>query len=151
MYRSRARAWAKSSWLAFAVLWLVATLYSRIAIPRLWQACAQPLAWVAPVLFVIAAAEFRVLVGGKRPGLAFAHFSVAIAMLLAIMGQGLYPDLVPALGAGESLTVMNASSTPLTLRVMLAIALIGMPLIIGYTIFIYRRFKGPVKLDEHSY
>ena len=149
--RERARAWAKTSWLAFAVLWLVATLYSRIAIPRLWQAYAQPLTWVAPVLFVIAAAEFRVLVGGKRPGLAFAHFSVAIAMLLAIMGQGLYPDLVPALGAGESLTVMNASSTPLTLKVMLAIALIGMPFVIGYTIFIYRRFKGPVKLDEHSY
>ena len=46
---------------------------------------------------------------------------------------------------------MNASSTPLTLKVMLAIALIGMPFVIGYTIFIYRRFKGPVKLDEHSY
>jgi cytochrome d ubiquinol oxidase subunit II len=34
---------------------------------------------------------------------------------------------------------------------MLTIALIGMPLVIGYTIFIYRRFKGRVKLDEHSY
>ncbi|TFG88483.1 MAG: cytochrome d ubiquinol oxidase subunit II, partial [Gemmatimonadales bacterium] len=136
---------------AFAVLWLVATLDSRIAIPRLWQAYAQPWTWVAPVLFVIAAAEFRVLVGGKRPGRAFAHFSMAIAMLLAIMGQGLYPDLVPALGTGESLTVTNASSTPLTLQVMLTIALIGMPFVIGYTIFIYRRFKGPVKLDEHSY
>ncbi len=107
--------------------------------------------WLAPVLFVIAAAAFRVRVGGKRPGLAFALFSVAIAMLLAVMGQGLYPDLVPALGAGESLTVTNACSTPLTLQVMLTIALIGMPLVIGYTIFIYRRFKGRVKLDEHSY
>ncbi len=149
--RARAQAWARGAWLAFVVLWLVATLASRVAIPRLWQAYAHPLAWVAPVLFVIAVAEFRVLVGGKRPGLAFAHFSVAIAMLFAIMGQGLYPDLVPALGAGESLTVMNASSTPLTLKVMLAIALLGMPFVIGYTIFIYSRFKGPVKLDEHSY
>jgi cytochrome d ubiquinol oxidase subunit II len=149
--RERARAWARSAWLAFVVLWLVATLTSRIAIPRLWQIYAQPLAWVVPVLFVIAAAGFRLGVGGKRPGLAFAHFSIAIAMLFAIMGQGLYPDLVPALGGGESLTVMNASSTPLTLKVMLTIALIGMPFVIGYTIFIYRRFKGRVKLDEHSY
>jgi cytochrome bd ubiquinol oxidase subunit II len=149
--RERARAWARVAWLCFVVLWLVATLSSRLAIPRLWQAYAHPLAWVAPALFVIAAVEFRVLVGGRRPGLAFACFSVAIAMLLATMGQGLYPDLVPARGIGESLTVMNASSTPLTLGVMLAIALIGMPFVIGYTIFIYRRFKGPVKLDEHSY
>jgi cytochrome bd-type quinol oxidase subunit 2 len=34
---------------------------------------------------------------------------------------------------------------------MLAIALVGMPLVIGYTIFIYRRFRGPVVLDEVSY
>ncbi len=149
--RERARAWARASWLAFAVLWLAATIYSRVAIPRLWQVTSHPLAWVAPVLFVIAAAGFRVLVGGKRPGLAFVHFSVAIAMLLALVGQGLYPDLVPALGGGESLTVTNACSTPLTLKVMLVIALAGMPLVVGYTIFIYRRFKGPVKLDEHSY
>ena len=149
--RARARVWAKTSWLAFAVLWFVATLASRFAIPRLWRVYAHPLAWVAPALFVIAAVGFRLRAGGKRPGLAFAHFSVAIAMLLAIMGQGLYPDLVPALGRGESLTVWNASSTLLTLKVMLIVALVGMPFVVGYTIFIYRRFKGPVKLDEHSY
>ena len=28
---------------------------------------------------------------------------------------------------------------------------IGMPLVIGYTIFIYRVFRGKVELDEHSY
>ena len=28
---------------------------------------------------------------------------------------------------------------------------VGMPLVIGYTIFIYTRFKGPVRMDEHSY
>ena len=149
--RERARAWAKGSWLAFAALWLVATVASRLAIPRLWQVYAQPLAWVAPVLFVLAAAGFRAWSGGRRPGLAFASFSVAIAMLLALVGQGLYPDLVPALGTGESLTVTNACSTPLTLKVMLTIALIGMPVVIGYTIFIYTRFRGRVKLDEHSY
>ena len=70
---------------------------------------------------------------------------------MAIVGQGLYPDLVPARGMGESLTVANAASTPLALTVMLVIALVGMPIVIGYTIFIYSRFRGPVKLDEHSY
>jgi len=34
---------------------------------------------------------------------------------------------------------------------MLVIALIGMPIVLGYTIYIYSRFRGPVKLDEHSY
>jgi cytochrome d ubiquinol oxidase subunit II len=149
--RERARAIGGAAWLAFALLWLTATLASRMAIPRLWQAYANPLAWVAPALFTLAAGAFPVLLRGRRPGLAFAAFSCAIAMLLAIMGQGLYPDLLPARGGGESLTVTNASSTPLTLQVMLIVALIGMPLVVGYTIFIYRRFKGTVSLDEHSY
>jgi cytochrome bd-type quinol oxidase subunit 1 len=31
------------------------------------------------------------------------------------------------------------------------VALVGMPLVIGYTSFIYSRFRGSVVLDEHSY
>jgi len=78
--------------------------------------------------------------------------SLAIAALIAIMGQALYPFMVPSLGdLANSLTIRNASSTPLTLKVMLAIALAGMPFVVGYTIWIYRNFLSPVVLDEHSY
>jgi cytochrome d ubiquinol oxidase subunit II len=31
------------------------------------------------------------------------------------------------------------------------VALIGMPIVIGYTSFIYWKFKGKVHLDEASY
>jgi cytochrome d ubiquinol oxidase subunit II len=59
---------------------------------------------------------------------------------------------LPALGdLDRSLTIYNAASTPRTLTVMLVIALIGMPLVIGYTVFICRVFKGRVVLDESSY
>jgi cytochrome bd-type quinol oxidase subunit 2 len=34
---------------------------------------------------------------------------------------------------------------------MLVIALLGMPLVVGYTVFIYRAFRGPVVLDDVSY
>jgi cytochrome bd-type quinol oxidase subunit 2 len=34
---------------------------------------------------------------------------------------------------------------------MLVIALPGMPVVVGYTIFIYRSFRGTVVLDEASY
>lgn len=68
------------------------------------------------------------------------------------MGRGLYPYLVPALGAQPAgLTAYNASSSPLTLRTMLVIALLGMPVVLAYTVFIYHRFRGPVVLDEASY
>ena len=34
---------------------------------------------------------------------------------------------------------------------MLVITLLGMPLVVGYTIYIYRVFKGKVILTEDSY
>jgi cytochrome d ubiquinol oxidase subunit II len=149
--RTKALARARLAWAALLVLWVVAFATSPVATPNLWRAYANPLAWAAPVLFLAAMAAFRVMLARQRPALAMLSSSLATALLLAIAGQGLYPDLVPARGMGESLTVANASSTPLALTVMLVIALVGMPIVIGYTIYIYSRFRGPVKLDEHSY
>jgi len=57
----------------------------------------------------------------------------------------LYPNLVIASNdASLSLTIFNASSSFRTLGVMLVIALIGMPVVIGYTVFIHRIFRGKV-------
>jgi len=56
-----------------------------------------------------------------------------------------YPHLVRATDPALSLTVANASSSPLTLKVMLVIALVGMPVVAGYTVFAYRVFKGKVR------
>ena len=53
----------------------------------------------------------------------------------------------PALG----LTVTNASASEGSLMAMFIIAMLGMPLVLGYTFFIYRVFKGKVIIDEHSY
>jgi len=50
-----------------------------------------------------------------------------------------------------SLTIYNASSTPRTLTAMLVIALIGMPVVIGYTWYIYRLFKGKTVITEESH
>ena len=50
-----------------------------------------------------------------------------------------------------SITIFDASSSQLTLTVMLIIALVGMPLVIGYTIYAYKVFKGKVREDEASY
>jgi cytochrome d ubiquinol oxidase subunit II len=149
---ARARRAGLGAWGAFVILWIVATLSSRLAAPRLWEAYANGIAWIAPVVFVAATALFPVALRRGRRGLAFAASSVAIAALIGVMGQGLYPNMVPALGdVSRSLTIYNASSGPYTLKTMLVIALVGMPLVVAYTIFIYSRFRGPVELHDHSY
>jgi len=50
-----------------------------------------------------------------------------------------------------SLTIFNASSSPLTLKTMLVMALVGMPLVIAYTAWIYHAFRGKVRLEATSY
>ena len=50
-----------------------------------------------------------------------------------------------------SLTVFNAASSPKTLKIMLIIAAIGVPLVLAYTTSIYYIFRGKTKLDPMSY
>lgn len=146
--RARAVRVARGAWAAFAALWVLVTIYARFEAPHLWTNYANPLTWIAPLACAAFVAAYPFVSGGR----AFLISSLAIAALIAIMGQALYPFMVPALGdLANSLTIRNASSTPLTLKVMLAIALMGMPFVVGYTIWIYRSFLSPVVLDEHSY
>jgi len=150
--RERARSAALRAWWAFVVLWLAATAASAAAAPRLWGAYGSVLAWVAPATLTAALLAFRAALVGGRAGQAFLFSSIAIAALLGIVGQALYPFLVPPLGlASAGITIYDAASSPLTLKTMLAIALLGMPVVVAYTVFIYRRFRGPVVLDEASY
>ena len=75
------------------------------------------------------------------------HSSSALSMATA--GAALFPNLVPALQESHrSLTLFNSSSSELTLKTMLILALIGMPLVIGYTIWVYWSFAGRLTEDE---
>ena len=83
-------------------------------------------------------------------GLGIGFSSVSIAGLMALVGATIFPNLVPALGnAAWSLTIENASSSPLTLKTMLIIALIGMPVVILYTAWLYKTFAGKTTAEEH--
>lgn len=67
-------------------------------------------------------------------------------LAILVVAHSAFPVLVPSsIDLAYSLTAYNASSSPRTLTVMLIIALVGMPLVIGYTAFIYTVFKGKVR------
>jgi cytochrome d ubiquinol oxidase subunit II len=64
----------------------------------------------------------------------------------------LYPVIILAKGNPEgSLNIYNAASSDKALGIMLTISAIGFPLVLAYTIFVYRTFWGKVKLDDMSY
>jgi cytochrome d ubiquinol oxidase subunit II len=89
----------------------------------------------------------RKSVAGDRPLKSFILSSAAFAGLWGMAGSYLFPNLVVN-NAGESITIYNSSSGQLTLTVMLIIALIGVPIMLAYTYYVYRIFKGKTVISH---
>ncbi|MBP1649156.1 MAG: Cytochrome bd-I oxidase subunit [Bacteroidetes bacterium] len=144
---------ASSFWVSTVGLYLLATLASIFVSSFLFEEMlVNPLFWVLFLVLLASLISIPVLLKGKNLFKAFLASSMLIASMIGLSAVSLFPRLVPSVtNLDYSLTIRNASSTPATLTVMLIIALIGMPLVIGYTIFIYRVFKGKVALNESSY
>jgi cytochrome bd ubiquinol oxidase subunit II len=151
--RDRMRTWALRAWIPWVVLFGLTSLATPFLAPHLVSGTLlRPSLWLGLLLALGGLGALPVLARKGAYLQAFLASSAAIAGSILIGASSLYPRLVPALGdLSRSLTIHNASSTPRTLGVMLVIALIGMPIVIAYTAFVYRVFKGRVILDEHSY
>jgi cytochrome d ubiquinol oxidase subunit II len=88
----------------------------------------------------------------KNDGMAFLSSCGAIITLMALFAVDAFPNLIYSWPHPEnSLTIYNSASSPKTLGIMLVIAIIGVPVVIAYTICIYWIFRGKVKMDRMSY
>jgi cytochrome d ubiquinol oxidase subunit II len=109
-------------------------------------------AWIFTVVLAGALVTLRNSIRNRKEKLSFMLSSMIFVSLWGIAGSVLYPHLVRASNdPAFSITVSNASSSLLTLKVMLVIALIGMPIVIGYTLYLYKVFKGKIKKEEKAY
>jgi len=83
----------------------------------------------------------------------FSASSLSISLSILGAGVAIYPNLViSSLDPDYSLTIYNASASDLGLLVMLIIALIALPLVLLYTLYVYRLFSGKIKANgSHSY
>lgn len=133
------------------ILWVVAIFSARFFAPHLMdQANSKIIGWIFLICSICSFVSIPLLNRMSKYGFGFLGSSLAIASTTALGAVGLYPRLVPSSIdlAGASLTIHNASSSERTLQTMLIIAAIGMPIVIAYTIFIYRVFKGKIRSGE---
>jgi cytochrome d ubiquinol oxidase subunit II len=71
---------------------------------------------------------------------------------MLVVAIELFPNLLIATNnADNTITIYNAAASDKTLSIMMLMVAIGGPLVLTYTLFVYRTFKGKVKVDEHSY
>jgi len=140
-----ARRWASKAWVVFVALFIVATVWGAKGF--FYDITVVPLVLA---LFVVGASVMGFLF--NRAGRAVAAFIAScetIAFTMLAVAAALFPYMVPCTNNPEwSLTLSNSSSSQLTLTAMLVIALIGMPLVLAYTWFVHRVFKGKVKVAE---
>jgi cytochrome d ubiquinol oxidase subunit II len=105
-----------------------------------------------PLLVFLSIANVPRLASKKRFLQAFIFSSLTISLLLVLVAIELYPNLLlSTVDPSYNIDIYNAASSTKALKIMLTIAVIGTPLVLGYTIFVYKTFSGKVKLDETSY
>ncbi len=140
-------------WTIFVLLYVVATFFSIFEAPYLFDRILNnPLFWILFILLLGSVLYLPVVVKSAKFFLSFILSSITIASVIGLTAVSLFPRLVPSnINLNYSLTIYNSSSTERTLFTMLIIALIGMPIVIAYTIFIYRVFKGKVEITKESY
>lgn len=107
--------------------------------------------YVIPAVTVACFFLIPSLIKKSSYGKAFIASSVIIATQILTFAIGLFPNIVIAKNPLQNLTIYNASSTDLTLKVMLVIALIGMPIVIGYTCYSYYTFRGKATSERAGY
>src|SRR5580692_9425042 len=99
----------------------------------------------APVLGLLGPLLALFLTMGGRGGLAFIASALGISGIIATAGVGMFPFLMPSnIAPAASLTVWDASSSRLTLFVMLVATLIFLPIVLVYTAVVFRALRGTV-------
>lgn len=85
----------------------------------------------------------------RRPGWAFAASMLVPIGTIATAGAALFPFLLPSSSnPSMSLTVWDASSSKLTLAVMLGATALLLPVVLAYSAWAYRVMRGPVRASD---
>lgn len=108
-----------------------------------------PLLWLAPVLGVAAFALSGLLSKAGNGALAFLLTSLGQAGVILTCGISMFPFVMPSSSMpNHSLTMWDATSSELTLKIMFFVACVFVPIVLGYTIWSYIKMFG--RLNEQQ-
>ena len=103
---------------------------------------------IAPVLAFVGAICVLIMVR-SRTGIAFIASAISCAATICTAGFSLFPFLLPSSSHPQSsLTVWDASSSQATLFNMLIAAIIFVPLVLLYTIWVFRVLRGKISIKD---
>jgi cytochrome d ubiquinol oxidase subunit II len=147
--RDRGMRWARNIWpwvLGISVLYLLMT-YTYTGIFDNYAA--HPTLFLLPLLAVACLIAVRIMLSCGEPLYAWACNAGYIALVTLFGVTGMFPSLVPSsLNPEWDITIAKAASSPLTLKIMLGVALVLVPVVIAYQVWVYHTFSHKVTEDE---
>jgi len=147
------RGWINHCIVFFIICYAITTMATLLYVPHMAaRVRANPWLFSIALCNMLAIANIPREIHRQHDGHAFLSSCFAMFCLMLLFGLEMYPNLVlsnPV--AAHSLTIRNAASSAKTLGIMLTLALIGLPVVLAYTVSIYWIFRGKVKLDRMSY
>ena len=152
--QEKLKSWLQPSMIFFIVAYAITTVVTLIYQEHMVVRFRE-----RPYLFFVALANMLLIANipreenRKNYGWAFICSCLNIAFLLGLFAIGTFPDVIRSSvePLANGITVLNASASLKTLQILAVIVAIGLPLVFAYGFFIYRLFRGKVKLDHMSY
>jgi cytochrome d ubiquinol oxidase subunit II len=133
---------------AMAVVFLAMTWFYT----QLWQnLLAAPYLLVLPLLAVAGLLGTRLFLAKAAYWKAWFSSSLLLVGAVLFGVAGLFPNLLPSsLDPAASMTAFNSASSHLTLWIMLGVVLTFLPVVIGYQIWVYAKFRDVVSAKSIS-
>ena len=104
---------------------------------------------VAPLLGIAGGLACAYFSKAGKGGWAFVSSSVMLAGVILTAGFSMFPFLMPSVTMpAASLTVWDATSSLLTLKIMFGVACIFVPIVLGYTVYGFYVMRGRVKNSD---
>ncbi|END1884698.1 cytochrome d ubiquinol oxidase subunit II [Escherichia albertii] len=109
----------------------------------------HPLLWLLPLMGILMPLLVSLFVRMKYYRLTFIGSAFSILSMIGTAVATLFPFVMPSSAEPNvSLTLWDGTSSQLTLQVMTIVAIITVPLILGYTVWCY--YKMFTRLDEET-
>lgn len=142
---TRAAAMANKLWLPLLIVAVAFLGYTYPATKLYDNFLKAPLFLIIPGIAVASLVLLKVFASKGEMHKAFLFSCLTIVFVVFTGVTGLFPNLIPSsLDPASNLTIFNSSSSLYTLRIMTVVALIFVPIVIAYKIWVYRIFKARV-------
>lgn len=142
LLRVRALVRAHKAWFWLLPVAVVFLAWTALETELIGNYLARPYWLIVPFAAVVSLIVLEIMISRAKVMAAFLSSCSAVFLVIFTGIVGLYPNLIPSrLDPSYSLTVFNATSSPYTLRIMTVVALVFVPVVIGYQVWVYRVFR----------